>query len=103
MAEKTGRSRHAFGNLTADLAFLDGEATGEGYAHHDPADRRLGIGCDLNEIKALFLGHPQRLTCGDDTHLSPVIGDHPHFAGPYPVIAPGVTTGSRSYSASLHA
>jgi hypothetical protein len=69
---------------------------------HDAADRRLGAGRHLHQVKAPLLGHAQGLGGGDDAHLLAVVRDDPHLAGANPVVAPGFT-GSRIYSAYLHA
>ena len=76
---------------------------------HDAADRRLGVGRDLDEVAANFLGHGNGLAALQYAQLLSFGADDAHLARPdhvvasHPVVrhAPAGSDVRRSYSSSL--
>jgi hypothetical protein len=55
---------------------------------HDPADRRVGVGRDLDQIELLLAGPGQRLGQGADPQLLAVGADEEDLAGSDAVVDP---------------
>ena len=63
---------------------------------HDPADRRLGLGRDLDEVQAVLAGKREGLGRGHDAEQFFVLVDHPEFAGMDHLVQPmGTLLGGR--------
>ena len=53
---------------------------------HDPADRRLGLRGDLDQIEIEILGALERVLDLHDSDLGPVGTDEPNLGGPDPIV-----------------
>ena len=69
---------------------------------HDPTDRGVGLGCNLDEIEVLLSRDRERLWQWLDSDLSAVGTDESHFSSSDPIIDPGLVAGRRrSYLGSV--
>jgi hypothetical protein len=57
---------------------------------HELADRRSGLGRDLDEVEIGLLGETQRVFNPDDADLLPVGADQPHLRDADTVVNPGL-------------
>ena len=56
---------------------------------HDLADRRRGVGGDLDEVEAGIFGHPEAAVGGHDADVLAVCSDEPYFVGPDAIVYTG--------------
>jgi hypothetical protein len=69
---------------------------------HNPADRRVGIGCHLHEVQVQLASYGERIGERLDTKLRPVRIDQANLSCPNTVIDPVlVGVRCRGYAASL--
>src|SRR4029450_10909761 len=68
---------------------------------HDPADGRIRLGSDLDQVEIGFSGNGQGLGQGKNADLLAIRTDQPHLASADAVVDPGFVVGRRSYRRSL--
>src|SRR5215204_7804771 len=68
---------------------------------HDPADRRVGLRRDLDQVEVCLTGDRQGLRQRFDADLLAIRTDQPHLTGADAVVDPGFVVRRRSYRRSL--
>src|SRR5690606_11736579 len=88
------------GRLLAGLLGLLGFLVAELPVVHDPADRRVGHRCDLDEVEVETTGHSERFGHRLDAQLASVRTDEAHLSGPDAVVDPMLLACWRGYDCS---